>query len=416
KGGVDKQNGFYWDFGGNSCYAEIAKPSNANAIGFLQLPTTTSSSSSDNKPSVILIHGFGCSTVYWRETKNYLTNAGYTVHAIDLLGQGKSEKAQDVSYSISLWAKMVDEYARRYIKSDNAVLVGNSLGSLVCLSAATGDWYSDVGGGDNGSQKNPFLPSKTQGLCFYNCGIGLNSRNVLKTFPEGPLRSVLTVVFDIFDALIFGNKLLLSYLVDNQVTKETLRNALVGLYACAEDPESRVDDELVDSFVDPVVNDSTENVVNVISQIYLNDAGKTPMEMHELYLTKMTESNSDNNSDNSAATTSPFSDLAKRISGDSSTARKQQLPIHLIWGDKDGVTPLKGPVGDFYSELATQSNDSSSSLVDVSMQVIRAGHIPFDERPECNEGLVTWLDKLGDPRMNKFQDETKAPSFPKWPF
>ena len=64
------------------------------------------------------------------------------------------------------------------------------------------------------------------------------------------------------------------------------------------------------------------------------------------------------------------------------------MPIHLIWGDKDVVTPIEGDVGVFYTELA--SNPGSG----VSMQVINnAGHVLFDERPECNAGLIEWLDE-----------------------
>ena len=55
------------------------------------------------------------------------------------------------------------------------------------------------------------------------------------------------------------------------------------LYAGADEPESRVDDELINSFFEPVTNDSTEKIVEVIRQIYTNDAGKTPMELHTKY-------------------------------------------------------------------------------------------------------------------------------------
>ncbi len=92
------------------------------------------------------------------------------------------------------------------------------------------------------------------------------------------------------------------------------------------------------------------------------------------------------------------------------------MPIHLIWGDKDTVTPLDGPVGNFYSDLTTSASRQTSDLVDVSMQVIRAGHIPFDERPECNEGLIQWLEQLTSPKVTKYQGQTTTLSFPKWPF
>lgn len=63
-----------------------------------------------------------------------------------------------------------------------------------------------------------------------------------------------------------------------------------------------------------------------------------------------------------------------------------KIPIHLIWGDKDPIAPMSGAVGTFYSKLASTSNSG------ISFQVINdAGHVPFDERPECNSGLIEWL-------------------------
>ena len=336
--------GFFWDFQGHSCYAEVAQPSNPDI------------NENRKKPIVILIHGFACSTVYWRETRAYLTEAGYTVHSVDLLGQGKSSKPgrkDNVTYSIDLWAKMVDEYARRHIdlsedmNNNGVVLVGNSLGSTVALSATTGDCYH--------GETNPngaFLPSRVKGLCFYNCGVGLNTRNALKNISSKWLKALLSVFFDVLNLLVFNNKALLTYVIDKQVSKDSIRDALMNLYSNAEDPESRVNDELVDSFINPVLKDSTPEVVEVLSQIYTNDAGRTPMELHGMYFSEM---------DN-------------------------QIPIHLIWGDKDPIAPVVGDVGTFYSKLALTSNSG------VSMEIVKdAGHVPFDERPECNSGLIKWL-------------------------
>lgn len=341
---------FFWDFQGHSCYAEVVQP------------TTSSKKSEDRKkPTVLLIHGFACSTVYWRETRSYLTKAGYTVHLVDLLGQGKSAKPgrnDNVIYSIDLWAKMVDEYSHRYIDRDDddengsdsgVVLVGNSLGSVVALSAATGDCYND-----ETNSNSAHLPSRVKGLCFFNCGVGMNTQNALKTVSSKWVKSIVSVFFDVLNLLVFNNKALLTYVIDEQVSKEVIRNALIKLYAYAEDPETKVDDELVDSFIDPVLNDSTSAVVEVLSQIYTNDAGRTPMELQTKYL-----SEEDNHS---------------------------KIPIHLIWGDKDPIAPMSGAVGTFYSKLASTSNSG------ISFQVINdAGHVPFDERPECNSGLIEWL-------------------------
>jgi len=340
--------GFFWDFQGHSCYAEVA------------LSSSSTKSQDRKEPIILLIHGFGCSSVCWRETKAYLIEAGCTVHLVDLLGQGKSAKPgreDNVVYSIDLWAKMVDEYARRYIDLDDdkngsdtgVVLVGNSLGSLVALSAATGDCYND-----EIEPQNAHLPSRVKGLCFFNCGVGLNTRNLLKAVSSKWLKSALSFLFDVLDLLVFKNKILLTYVIDKQVSKDSLRNVLMNLYAYAEDPQGRVDDELVDSFIDPVLNDSTPVVVEVLSQIYTNDAGRTPMELHAKYMPE----------------------------------EKNRIPIHLIWGDKDPVTPISGDVGAFYSKLASTPNSG------ISMQVINdAGHVLFDERPECNSGLIEWLSK-----------------------
>lgn len=382
-------NQFYWDFRGHSCYAEIinlnsnsnnsANNGNTNEDDDDDDETTRPKINMNKKPDILLIHGFACSTVYWRETKTYLTNAGYTVHSIDLLGQGKSSKpgrqsGDNIYYSINLWAEMVDDYSKRYITNDSGsgdsggvVLIGNSLGSVVALSAATGDWYYDNNDNNNNNDE-PYLPSRIKGLCFYNIGIGMNSQNVLKTIPSKFIKSITTIIFDVLNRLIFDNEKLLTYVINNKVSKDTLGAALLTLYAGADEPESRVDDELINSFVEPVTNDSTEKIVEVIRQIYTNDAGKTPMELHTKYYEQSSK----------PVASSPSSSV---------------LPIHLIWGDKDQVTPLDATVGQFYSKLAAESS-TTDSKVDVSMNVVnQAGHVPFDERPECNTCLIQWLNE-----------------------
>ena len=328
-----------WDFQGHECYSTVTKPTNGNL--FVQ----------ENKPEILLIHGFGCSTVYWRETIKYLTQAGYTVHAVDLLGQGKSSKpgrAQGIEYSISLWARMMDAYLQQFVRSKDVVVMGNSLGSLVALTVAT----------ETDSSSN------VKGIGMYNCGIGLNTRNFLRDPSlNTPQRAVFTALFALLDALIFNNIPLLTYLLNKVVTKELLNNVLVGLYSCAPEPETRVDQALVDSFYFPAKEDGS---VEALNQIYTNDAGKTPMEIHQEYESVL-----------------------------------QSVPIHLVWGSKDSVTPLEGPVGQFYTALAKEDNK-------VTMNVIESGHIPFDEIPECNDSMVKWLNEV-------VASDKSKPLF-QWPF
>ena len=76
-------------------------------------------SSNNNKPSTSLVHGFGCSTTYWRKTTTTLVNEGHEVHSIDLLGQGKSAKPgrdDGVEHSIDLWAVLVESHAKEKLK------------------------------------------------------------------------------------------------------------------------------------------------------------------------------------------------------------------------------------------------------------------------------------------------------------
>jgi pimeloyl-ACP methyl ester carboxylesterase len=341
----------FFDFNGHTCYSEISQPNNNNNNNNNNKQSWFSSAPQQQKPQVLLIHGFGCSTLYWRETKKYLTNAGYTVHALDLLGQGQSAKpgrADGVEYSIDLWADMVNTYINQEKNNMNGdiVVMGNSLGSNVALTVAA---------------TNP----QVKGVGMYNCGVGMNSRNLLKDESLNVVQVALfTALFDLLDALIFDNVALLTYLLESVVTRDLLRTALEGLYAYAKEP--RVDDALVDSFYRPA---KEQGSVEALNQIYTNNAGKSPMELHL------------------------------------ENPRLQTLPMHLVWGTQDQVTPFEGPVGKFYKGLA------SDEATPVTLELLEAGHIPFDEVPECNESMVRWLEETVVAGNN---EAPKAPSFLPW--
>jgi pimeloyl-ACP methyl ester carboxylesterase len=359
-----------WEFQGHQCYAEIARP-DLSAL----LPATKAidvlkglGTKKSKRPEIVLIHGFGCSSTYWRETTKALTKAGYSVHALDLLGQGKSAKPgrpENVEYSINLWAKMVEDYTTKFIPRQNrVVLMGNSLGSVVALSAATGDHA-----GDDKTKGEATLPSRIQGIGMFNCGVGMNSRNLLKDPNLNSFQRVLfTFLFDTLDKLIFDNVPLLTYLLKDVVTRDLLRNALLGLYQCSPNPELRVDDALVESFYLPAKDAGS---VDALNQIYTNDAGKTPMQLHEDY-----------------------ADFLKKT------------PLHLVWGTQDGVTPFAGPVGQFYVDLAKNPEEP------VSISVVEGGHIPFDEIPECNNLMVQWLEDV----VLFCEGDKETGSFLPWPF
>mmetsp|Transcript_87 Transcript_87/g.189 ORF Transcript_87/g.189 Transcript_87/m.189 type:complete len:431 (+) Transcript_87:87-1379(+) len=368
----------FWEWRGHDIFTEVRKQQNDY--------DSNEESSSDNicnvRPAVILLHGFGASTVYWRETMSVLHSEGYDVHALDLLGQGRSSKpfsaqaypssdltdvegvngdsnAQRmemgkntntiVEYSINLWANLVDDYARSH-QLERVVLMGNSLGSLVALSAATGDFtYSETTylSGENVDK------SRVKGLCLFNCGVGLNSRNINKNPDFNSVQRVLiNWLFDVFNALIFDNEFLLRYALNNIVTKEVLGDALKSLYVVS--PE-RVDSDLVDSFYYPAKMGGN-GAIEAIRQIYCNDAGLTPMEYHGKYPELL-----------------------------------DALPVHLIWGLQDVVTPIEGDVGTFYCDRVANNRGGKGMT---TIDCVRSGHIPFDDNPvESHELMMKWMAK-----------------------
>ncbi|NJP11139.1 MAG: alpha/beta fold hydrolase [Leptolyngbyaceae cyanobacterium RU_5_1] len=82
---------------------------------------------------LILLHGFGASIGHWRHN---LTELGqhHTVYALDMLGFGASEKSA-APYGVELWVEQVYDFWRTFVRQP-VVLVGNSIGSLVCLAVA----------------------------------------------------------------------------------------------------------------------------------------------------------------------------------------------------------------------------------------------------------------------------------------
>ena len=341
----------YWKFKGYDIFRQVALPERPRK----------------DAPAVILVHGFGCSTVYWRETIRSLTSQGYEVHALDLLGQGRSAKPtpeqwwpwHPVEYSLDLWAEQVDAYARENLDPGRPiVLIGNSVGSLVCLAAATGDFAEhrseDADAAILGEDRCylPYIRQHVVGIGEFNCGIGMNVRNILKDPGMNPIqRFLLTGVFNVLETAIFGNTALLAFVMDKLVTRDMLRSMLRDLYSDAVDPDAKIDEELVDSFYLPAKESASPFV---LKQILTNDAGLTPMELHAKH--------------------SEFLD---------------SLPIHVVWGDEDKVIPIHWQVPRFLQELSERDDNA------VTMDVVHGGHILFDECPEVSNGsMLAWLNSL----------------------
>lgn len=92
-----------------------------------------SRNSDPNATPLILLHGFGASIGHWRKNMPVLSEQ-HPIYALDMLGFGASEKAA-ATYRVSLWVAQVYDFWRTFIRRP-VILVGNSIGSLVCMAAA----------------------------------------------------------------------------------------------------------------------------------------------------------------------------------------------------------------------------------------------------------------------------------------
>ncbi|NET73087.1 MAG: alpha/beta fold hydrolase [Sphaerospermopsis sp. SIO1G2] len=91
------------------------------------------------RPSLLLVHGFGASTDHWRKNIDQLCQ-DFQVFAIDLLGFGRSAKPK-LEYSGELWKEQLRDFISEVI-GENTVVAGNSLGGYACL--CVGAEYPDL--------------------------------------------------------------------------------------------------------------------------------------------------------------------------------------------------------------------------------------------------------------------------------
>ncbi len=87
----------------------------------------------EDRPPLLLIHGFGASTDHWRKNIAQL-QADFEVWAIDLLGFGRSAKPE-LAYSGDLWRDQLNDFITEVIGTPT-VLAGNSLGGYAALCVA----------------------------------------------------------------------------------------------------------------------------------------------------------------------------------------------------------------------------------------------------------------------------------------
>ena len=177
---------------------------------------------------LVLVHGFGASIGHWRKNIPVLAEAGYQVHAIDLLGFGASDKPA-IAYSVEVWESLLQDYWRSHIQQP-AVFIGNSIGGLITLMMLA------------------HSPEMAQAGVLLNCAGGLNHR------PE-ELPPPLRVVMGAFTKLVSSE--LLGPIVFNEVRRKfRIRGSLRQVYRNRE----AITDELVEMLHGPSCDSGAQKV------------------------------------------------------------------------------------------------------------------------------------------------------------
>lgn len=183
----------------------------------------------NNRPPLLLIHGFGASTDHWRKNVIGLSNE-FEVWAIDLLGFGRSAKP-DWKYSGHLWRDQIHEFVTEVIGAP-AVIAGNSLGGYVGLCAA--------------SQR----PESAAGLILINSAGPFT--DIQGTTKPDPIRQVMgNFVMTLFHQ-DWASWLLFQYVRQ----KSTIRKTLEKVYL----DQSAVTDRLIDEIQRPAFDQGAEKV------------------------------------------------------------------------------------------------------------------------------------------------------------
>lgn len=177
---------------------------------------------------LVLIHGFGASIGHWRKNIPALSEGGYRVFALDLLGFGGSDKPP-LDYTLDLWAELLKDFWSEHIQ-EPAVFVGNSIGGLLSLMVLA--HHPEIAGG----------------AILLNCAGGLNHRPQELNLP---LRLVMGAFTKVVQSQLIG-----PILFNSIRQKHRIRNTLLQVYRNSE----AITDELVDMLYAPSCDPGAQKV------------------------------------------------------------------------------------------------------------------------------------------------------------
>ncbi|MEO0517303.1 MAG: alpha/beta fold hydrolase [Cyanobacteria bacterium P01_A01_bin.116] len=184
-------------------------------------------------PAVILVHGFGASSIHWRKNISALAST-CRVYAIDLIGYGKSAKptpGDPLDYTFETWGKQLLDFCYDVV-GQPAFVAANSIGCVVAMQAAVSD------------------PSWVRGLALLDCSLRLLHDRKRQTLPW--YRSAPTPLIQ----QVLGYKPLIKFFFGQLAKPKSVKRILRQAYGRKDE----VTDELVSLLLEPAFDDGAVDV------------------------------------------------------------------------------------------------------------------------------------------------------------
>jgi pimeloyl-ACP methyl ester carboxylesterase len=189
----------------------------------------------NDRPALLLVHGFGASTDHWKKNIADLKEE-FEVYAIDLLGFGRSEKA-DTAYSGDLWCDQLHDFIQEVIQRP-AVVAGNSIGGYAALATVAR------------------FPDQTAGAILLNPAGGFSEDYAKREANPTPWQKFLSAAMK--TAL---NQDWIGWLLFKRAqSKKTIRATLLQVYV----NKSEVTDELVEDIYRPSLDEGASKVFSLV--------------------------------------------------------------------------------------------------------------------------------------------------------
>ena len=285
-------------------------------VGWGQLSENTAADR--QRPAVVLIHGFGANTHHWRHTAPALSPEAPT-YAVDLIGFGRSSQprallkgeASNAAEGLHYSFDLWGEQVASFCRSvvqRPVLLVGNSIGGVVALRAAQ----------LLGTQHDP-CPSPCSGVVLIDCAQRLMDDKQLATQPAW-----MAWIRPLLKTLV-GQRWLSTALFRNAARPSVIRSVLKQAYPSG----ANVDDDLVNLLFEPTQRPGAAEAFRGFINLF--DDHLAP-------------------------------DLLQSL----------DVPVHLIWGERDPWEPLP----------EAQRWASSFPAIRSIHVIPGGGHCPHDECPE----------------------------------